>query len=52
VNSIDLYIQKSNGEIPAIIEKACAEHHYIAEPTLEDLLELEIWATNFVNAYN
>ena len=39
-------------EIPAIIEKACAEHHYIAEPTLEDLLELEIWATNFVNAYN
>jgi len=39
-------------EIPTIIEKACAEHHYIAEPTLEDLLELEIWATNFVNAYN
>ena len=39
-------------EIPAIIEKACAEHHYIAEPTLEDLLELEIWATDFVNAYN
>ena len=39
-------------EIPANIEKACAEHHYIAEPTLEDLLELEIWATNFVNAYN
>jgi len=39
-------------EIPVIIEKACAEHHYIAEPTLEDLLELEIWATNFVNAYN
>ena len=39
-------------DIPAIIEKACAEHHYIAEPTLEDLLELEIWATNFVNAYN
>ena len=38
--------------IPTIIEKACAEHHYIAEPTLEDLLELEIWATNFVNAYN
>ena len=39
-------------DIPAIIEKACAEHHYIAEPTLEDLLELEIWATDFVNAYN
>ena len=39
-------------EITTIIEKACAEHHYIAEPTLEDLLELEIWATNFVNAYN
>ena len=38
--------------IPTIIEKACAEHHYIAEPTLEDLLELEIWATDFVNAYN
>jgi len=39
-------------EIPVIIEKACAEHHYIAKPTLEDLLELEIWATDFVNAYN
>ena len=39
-------------EIPVIIEKACAEHHYIAEPTLEDLLELEIWAADFVNAYN
>ena len=39
-------------EIPVIIEKACAGHHYIAKPTLEDLLELEIWATDFVNAYN
>ena len=39
-------------EIPAIIEKACANHHYISEPTLEDLLALELWATEFVNAYN
>ncbi len=39
-------------EIPAIIEKACVNHHYISEPTLEDLLALELWATEFVNAYN
>jgi len=38
-------------EIPSIIEKACANHHYIAEPTLDDLLALELWATDFVNAY-
>ncbi|MBC8323480.1 MAG: 1-deoxy-D-xylulose-5-phosphate reductoisomerase [Candidatus Marinimicrobia bacterium] len=38
-------------EIPSIIEKACANHHYIAEPTLEDLLALELWATDFINAY-
>ncbi len=38
--------------IPTIIEKACANHHYIANPTLMDLLELELWATDFVNAYN
>jgi len=38
--------------IPAIIEKACANHHYIAEPTLNDLLELELWATDYVNEYN
>ena len=39
-------------DIPAIIEKACADHHYLAEPTLENLLELELWTTDFVNAYN
>ncbi|HJL63259.1 MAG TPA: 1-deoxy-D-xylulose-5-phosphate reductoisomerase, partial [Candidatus Marinimicrobia bacterium] len=39
-------------EIPTIIEKACANHHYISEPTLEDLLALELWTTEFVNAYN
>lgn len=38
-------------EIPVIIEKACANHHYITEPTLEDLLALELWTTEFVNAY-
>jgi 1-deoxy-D-xylulose-5-phosphate reductoisomerase len=39
-------------EIPTLIENACANHHYISEPTLEDLLALELWATEFVNAYN
>ena len=39
-------------DIPTIIEKACADHHYLAEPTLENLLELELWTTDFVNAYN
>ena len=39
-------------DIPAIVKKACADHHYIPKPTLADLKELELWATDFVSAYN
>ena len=38
-------------DIPAIIEKACAQHDWVSHPTLTDLFELEAWATRFVHAY-
>ncbi len=39
-------------DIPTIIERACAAHNWLAEPTLEELLELELWTTDFVNELN
>ena len=39
-------------DIPKIIEKACAVHKWIAEPTLNEILELELWTTDFVNEFN
>lgn len=38
-------------EIHEIIEKACEAHEWIEHPTLEDLLNLEIWATDFVKSF-
>jgi len=35
-------------DIPQIIEKACEEHEWIEYPNLEDLLNLELWTTEFV----
>ena len=35
-------------DIPRIIEKACEDHEWIKSPNLEDLLNLELWATEFV----
>lgn len=39
-------------DIPKVIEKTCAVHQWIAEPTLDEILELELWATDFVNEFN
>ncbi|MCH7612463.1 MAG: 1-deoxy-D-xylulose-5-phosphate reductoisomerase [Candidatus Marinimicrobia bacterium] len=39
-------------DIPKIIEKACAVHNWVAEPTLNEILDLELWATDFVNEFN
>ena len=35
-------------DIPQIIEKACEDHEWIESPNLEDLLNLELWTTEFV----
>ena len=35
-------------DIHQIIEKACEDHEWIESPNLEDLLNLELWATEFV----
>ena len=35
-------------DIPRIIEKACEDHEWIESPNLEDLLNLELWTTEFV----
>ncbi len=39
-------------DIPKIIEKACAVHKWIAELTLAEILDLELWTTDFVNEFN
>jgi len=41
----------SFNEISHIIEMACNQHNYISQPTLDDLLKLEIWSTDFVKSY-
>ena len=35
-------------DIHQIIEKACEDHEWIESPNLEDLLNLELWTTEFV----
>ena len=39
-------------EIPKIIEMACEKHAFISEPSLNDILNIEKWATEFVKSYN
>ena len=39
-------------EIPIIIEMACEKHEYVLAPSLDEILNIEIWATNFVKSYN
>lgn len=39
-------------DIPKIIEKACEIHSSVDDPSLNDILELEQWATRFVKEYN
>ena len=39
-------------EISKIIEMACEKHAFISEPSLNDILNIEKWATEFVKSYN
>lgn len=39
-------------EIPIIIEMACEKHENVIAPSLDEILNIEIWATNFVKSYN
>jgi len=41
----------SFNEISHVIEMACDQHNFINQPTLDDLLSLEIWSTDFVKSY-
>ena len=38
-------------EIPEIIEKACEVHEWNTHPSLDELVHLEKWATNFVSSF-
>ena len=38
-------------DIPIIIEKACAKHEYIKQPTLDELIYIETWTINFVKSF-
>ena len=38
-------------DIPEIIEKACENHEWIEQPSLEELLSLENWTSNFVKSF-
>ena len=42
----------SFNEIPKIIEMACEKHELASAPSLDEILNIEIWATNFVKSYN
>ena len=41
----------SFNDIPKIIEMACEKHELVSAPTLDEILNIEIWATNFVKSY-
>ena len=38
-------------DIPEIIEKTCENHEWIEQPSLEELLSLENWTSNFVKSF-
>ena len=38
-------------DIPIIIEKACAKHEYIKQPSLDELIYIETWTINFVKSF-
>ena len=42
----------SFNEIPKIIEMACEKHELASAPSLDEILNIEIWATNFVKSYH
>ena len=39
-------------EIPEIIERACEKHEFVSDPSLDDILSIEKWATEFVKSYH
>ena len=39
-------------EIPDIIERACEKHEFVSDPSLDDILNIEKWATEFVKSYH
>ena len=39
-------------EIPQLIERAFDEHDFIKEPSIDDVLNIEIWAQEFVKSYS
>ena len=41
----------SFNDIPKIIEMACEKHELVSAPSLDEILNIEIWATNFVKSY-
>ena len=38
-------------EIPQLVERAFDEHDFIKEPSIDDVLNIEIWAQEFVKSY-
>ena len=38
-------------EIPSIIELACEKHEFVSDPSIDDILNIEKWSTNFVKSY-
>ena len=38
-------------EIPSIIEIACEKHEFVSDPSIDDILNIEKWSTNFVKSY-
>ena len=42
----------SFNDIPKIIEMACEKHELVSAPSLDEILNIEIWATDFVKSYH
>ena len=38
-------------EIPSIIEIACEKHEFVSDPSIDDILNIEKWSTDFVKSY-
>ena len=38
-------------EIPSIIELACEKHEFVSDPSIDDILNIEKWSTDFVKSY-
>ena len=39
-------------EIPSIIEIACEKHEFVSDPSIDDILNIEKWSTDFVKSYH